>query len=82
MVALKCLLFAIALPFLFVFFFSYTFSEKISDIDCINILNGIIGCISGLKFIMLLVPITSLIALLMFFYWPLQDRIFGLAEKF
>ena len=82
LVTLKCLLFAIALPFLFVFFFSYTFSEKIADLDCINILNGIIGCISGLKFIILLIPITSLIALLMFFYWPLQDIIFGLAEKF
>ena len=82
MVTLKCLLFAIALPFLIVFLSSYSISEKIADMDCINILNGIIGCTSSLKFIMFLIPITSLISLLMFFYWPLQDRIFGLAEKF
>ena len=82
MSTLKCLLFAIVVPFLFVFFLGYAFSEKLAESDCINILNGIIGCFSFLNYIMCLIPMTSFIAILMFFYWPLQDKIFGLPDKF
>ena len=82
MSTLKCLLFAIVVPFLFVFFLGYAFSEKIAESDCINILNGIIGCLSFLNYIMCLIPMASFIAILMFFYWPLQDKIFGLPDKF
>ena len=67
MVTLKCLLFAILVPFLFVFYSGFGISENIAYNDCLSILNGIIGCISRLNFIMCLIPITSFIALLMFF---------------
>ena len=78
----KCLLFGIGLPFICVFALGYVIGEKINyDIDCLLILSGILGCTSCLSFIMCIIPLTSFIALLMLFYWPLQDKIFGLFNQ-
>ena len=83
LVFLKSLLFAIGVPFISVFFIGYGIAEKINDSsDCMRIIVGIIACSAFLNFIMCAICLTSLIAILMLFYWPFQDLIFGLIDKF
>ena len=80
----KCLLFGIGLPFIVTFALSYVIGEKINYNlgDGPLLICGILGCTSLFNFIMCIIPLTSSIALLMLFYWPLQDKIFGLIDKF
>ena len=84
-VIVKCLLFGIGLPFIFVFAISFSISEKITDYfscsDCINILSGISGVFTLLNLIMCLIPLTSSVAVLMLLFWPLQDKIFELFKN-
>ena len=84
MVFAKCLLFGIGLPFIVTFALSYVIGEKINYNlgDGPLLICGILGCTSLFNFIMCIIPLTSSIALLMLFYWPLQDKIFGLIDKF
>ena len=79
----KCLLFGIGLPFIVTFALSYVIGEKINYNlgDGPLLICGILGCTSLFNFIMCIIPLTSSIALLMLFYWPLQDKIFGLFNQ-
>ena len=83
LVFVKSLLFALGFPFLLVFAISYKIAEKIyHNEDCICIIVGIIACSACLSFIICTISLTSFIALLMLFYWPLQDKIFAFLDKF
>ena len=80
LVLLKCIAFAIAFPFIFIFFIYYKIFDEFYYRygDYINIFFAIFGVLSSLNIIMCLIPITSIISILMLFYWPLQDKILSL----
>ena len=80
----KSLFFGLVLPFLCVIAFGYiitdSFTYKVRKSELINIISALSYVSVCLHFIILIIPITSFIAILMFLFWPLQEKIFSLLE--
>ena len=81
LVILKGAAFAIASPFVLVFYIYISFfKECIEDYhnECGRLFYGISGVLSCLSLIMCGLLLSSFIFILMLFYWPLQDIIFSI----
>ena len=80
MIILKCIAFAIVLPFAITFYIYYSFHHKCVHEydDCCSVFFGICGTLSCLNFIMCGLVLSSFISVLMILIWPFHDWVFSL----
>ena len=73
----KFIIFGIGIPFIETYMSFYNHSEKYFVYnDYINILSGICGVLTLLKFLIFFIPYTFILSFICLFYWEMQEKLF------
>ena len=72
----KFILFGIGIPFIEAYMSFYNHSEKYYNKDYINIISGICGVLTLLKFFIFFIPSTFILSFICLFYWEMQEYLF------
>ena len=72
----KFILFGIGIPFIEAYMSFYNHSEKYYNKNYINIISGICGVLTLLKFFIFFIPSTFILSFICLFYWEMQEYLF------